>query len=107
MLTVESDSNLSEDTDFLECIRWTSRAVEDSDNDNDELTSNETMLPDRLANCAVAFNVSHAALSDLLCILQPLTPYLLKDARTLFQTCREVQPVSLAGGDCYYFGVGF
>jgi hypothetical protein len=107
MLTVDSDSNLSEETDFHESIHWTAREVEDSDDDNEELTSNETLLHDRLANWAVAFNISHAALSDLLCILQPLNLDLPKDARTLLQTCREVQTISLAGGDYYYFGVRF
>jgi hypothetical protein len=107
MLTVDSDSNLSEETDFHESIHWTAREVEDSDDDNEELTSNETLLHDRLANWAVAFNISHAALSDLLCILQPLNLDLPKDARTLLQTCREVQTISLAGGYYYYFGVRF
>ncbi len=107
ILTFESDSSQSDETAFLESIHWTARAVEDDDDDSKDLASNEATLHDKLANWAVAFNISHGALSDLLGILQPLNPDLPKDARTLLRTCREVQTVSVAGGDYYYFGVKF
>jgi hypothetical protein len=107
MLTVDGNSNQSINLQLIDNSDWTARDAGDTDDEDEKLSSDETTLRDRLASWAVAFNIPHAALSDLLVILQPSELDLPKDARTLLHTHRQIKTVSLAGGDYYYFGLKY
>jgi len=53
------------------------------------------------------FNVSQAALSELLKILQPSIADLPKDARTLLRMPRNIEITKMGDGEYYYFGLRF
>ena len=91
---------------------------------DDELFSEETVastlqassekntkdLQNKLVNWKVKNpSVSHSALSDILCILQPYFPTLPKDSRTLLKTPSTVTTVhniqGISGGLYYHFGI--
>ena len=69
----------------------------------------EKNLSDELANWAVGSNISHSALSGLLCILRNYHPDLPKDARSILKTPRTETTVnsiiSVSGGSYFHFGL--
>ena len=95
----------------LDLAEWQVRSVCDGISDNDDNCSDASVGPislrDTLADWAVTHNESHAALSDLLSLLQPVIPDLPRDPRTLLRTERAVATKSVAGGEYYYFGLQY
>jgi len=92
--------------DFTDHIEWTSRDIEEFDNEEGSSDS-ETSLHDSLVDWATTYNICQNALSDLLKVLQPSLPELPKDARTLLSTQRRLEIKAIAGGEYYYFGIKF
>jgi len=91
-----SHSGDSDEENFAENTEWIARPIfEDADSDGDadvDDTENVSVsLREQLVNWKTQHNISLAALSDLLCILQKTNPELPKDARTLLQTQRTIE----------------
>ena len=89
---------------------WWSDSSQDTDSDSNKnlkshIIAQEYEIHDKLANWAGTFNVTHAALSALLCILCNYFPNLPKDARTLLKTPRAVNTIKVDNGSYYHFGV--
>ena len=81
----------------------------DDDHDAETTETSQTTLRDALAEWAITYSVSLAALSALLAILlsflKPHNSDLPKNARTLLKSERTV--VIKTGGEYYYFGVEY
>ena len=69
--TCETD-NESDESDLIECSDWITHTIDLDDNTDVDLT--KTTIQRCLADWSSKYNVTHAALSDLLCILQPAHP---------------------------------
>lgn len=92
------EDNFSDD-DFL---------VDNCESDNDMADGMEMIeLSFQLSQWAVARNISHGALRDLLRILRQKCPFLPKDPRSLLGTVTPYSKdiVSLSGGSYFHFGV--
>jgi len=101
-------SENSDEDNLAENTEWIARPIyQDSDSDGDVDDTDNVSLREQLVNWKTQHNISLAAMSDLLCILQKTNPELPKDARTLLQTQRTIATRTLAGGDYYYFGVKY
>lgn len=107
---VESDDYCDpylDDFEFIEDADWSARCDDDSDAESDVVIDDNETLQDKLITWSGKFNISHAALSDLLCSLQRYHPSLPKDARTLLHTKRCLTVATVAGGQYYYFGLKY
>lgn len=94
-------------SDCDECDDWTAREIFSDEETELENCDNESSVGEKLAEWHLKFNVSQAALSDLLKILQPSIADLPKDARTLLRTPRNIEIKEMDDGEYYYFGLRF
>ena len=97
-----------EETDCLEYLENIDIPVCDSGDENtsDSDTSDIAYnTKEHLADWATKFNISHAALGELLQILNHCNLELPKDPRSLLATPKQAEIKNVAGGHYYYFGV--
>jgi hypothetical protein len=101
----QKDGNLDDPcNDYCDDFR-SGGLTSDSDSCEEEDSTIE-LLRTRLAEWAVMFNISHAALSALLCILRQVDLDLPKDARTLLLTPKCNTDIKcIEGGSYHYFGI--
>lgn len=92
------DSDNSIESDLSDCLS----------SSDDEWNNEEPDLKSKLASWAIEEQINHQSLKKLLGILRehPCHSNLPTDARTLCNTPRTVNLLSLAGGNYYHFGVG-
>ena len=62
-------------------------------------------ITESLLKWAVRFNISHVALCALLIILKANKLDVSLDARTLLATPKKSEIITVAGGQCYHFGI--
>lgn len=79
-------------------------AVPDADSDS-VLCDDDSCLTEEVAEWAVLFDISHAALGGLLKILKKRHQELPQDPRILLKTCTEVVVKSIDSGSYYHFGI--
>ena len=63
------------------------------------------LLPGKLKDWAVKYQISNISLSELLAILKPICPILPKDPRTLLKTFTRYDILEICGGQYYHFGI--
>ena len=105
LMVSDSDNETTSDVERLCDFHNTFSSDDDSDDDSESETTASEMLPEKLREWAVKFQVSHMSLSELLLILKPLHPNLPKDPRTLMKTKTNYEIVNICGGEYYHFGL--
>nr|XP_047131573.1 uncharacterized protein LOC124810559 isoform X1 [Hydra vulgaris] len=85
---------------------WSPESFISDDYKSDESNDNEK-LPHKLANWALSFNITHAALNSLLPLLREYGLSLPKDSRTLLHTPQNIDTKIVAGGEYYYFSMQY
>ena len=98
LITMDSDTNIN-------IIEMDDISFVDSSNNDSSSDDEQYPLRSELAEWAGTFNISHAALSGLLSILQKAGVDVPKDPRTLLATPKHTDVVAVAGGSYHYFGV--
>ena len=89
-----------------EDVEQASGESEFDDQETEEQTENAGNLRSALANWAIVYGVSHAALLALLTLLSTFTSlHLPKDPRTLLQTPSSCEVKTMSGGEYFYFGL--